>query len=153
MNQLPTDDRLVKHDLETRHPIAGRAAQRVIGDRRAGRRRHRMVGRNVHLELAQRSLADVQLDVGHDPPVGLRKLIDRHFIDAQLGHDPIGRDDITPRLGRKPVDQDLPQRFVGRAGKLPGRHLHQPLGIFHLHLHRTLVRHPQPAAVPQRADR
>ena len=112
-----------------------------------------MIGRDLDFPFAQRSLADVQFQIAHDPPVGLGEFINSHLSHADFRQHLIRLDGITVVGGGKSIDKHLPQLFIDAAGKLSGRELDQAARIGDLDPNRPLVRDTQPTAVPERADR
>ena len=150
---MPPGHGLLEHHFDSAHPVLGFAHDDIVRHGLTRHRRHRVICRNFQLPVAQRSFADVQLDLSQHPTVRFSQFINRHFGDRYLRHDLIRLNPITVIRRWKPIDKYLPQFLVHSTGVLAGCQLNQTFGVGHLDPHGTVVSHPQPTAVPQRAHR
>ncbi len=123
-----------------------------VGDRRAGRGDERIVLGILHDPLADRRLADVELDVGGQTSFRLRHLVDDELRHADLGLDAVGAD-AQPVFGRgEAIDENLPS-LDRVAGELLGRELGEAGRRRGLEADRSDVREPQVAGVTHRPER
>jgi len=150
---LPAGNGIFEKDLERAFSFLDLAGHRVIRHLRAGDGCHRMIGGDFHLPLAQRGLADVEFKIRGNPAVGFREFIHRDFGEADFRQHLRRVHHVAVFRCGKPIDKDLAELLIHAAGELSGRELDQSLRVGHLDPNSAVVRHAQPAAVPQRAGR